>query len=122
MVKLKSVATYPIHHKGTLFMPNVITETSRETASFLLKSYRKEKFFILVDGSLSKPVGNFPVVSINPIVSKPIETKGFIHDFKTFEEKKVEEVAEPIVEEIKTEETTEEVKTETKTKRTRKKK
>jgi len=125
MVKLKSVAKYPICHKGTLFMPNVITETSRETASFLLKSYRKEKFFILVEGDISKPVGNFPVVNISPIVSKPIEVKGFNHDFKTFEEKKVEEVVEPAKGEVKTEETTEEVvevKTETKSKRTRKKK
>lgn len=116
MVKLKSVAKYPICHKGTIFMPNVETETSRETASFLLKSYRKEKFFILVEGSLSKPVGNFPVVNINPIISKNnTEVKGFIHDFKTFEEKKeivietkptiievVEEVKEQAIEEIHT--------------------
>ena len=117
MVKLKSVAKYPICHKGTIFMPNVETETSRETASFLLKSYRKEKFFILVEGSLSKPVANFPVVNINPIISKPIETKGFIHDFKTFEEKKVEKV----VEEVKTENKVI-VEDKPKTKRIRKKK
>lgn len=118
MVKIKSVYQYPMVHKGNIFMPNVVTETSRETASFLLKSYRKEKYFVLVDGDISKPVGNFPVVNINPIISKNnTEVKGFNHDFKTFEEKKVEKVIEPIIEKV------EEIKVEEKTpkKRNRKK-
>jgi len=108
-VKLKSTAPYPVHHKGDLFLPNAITDTSRETASFLLKSYRKEKFFTLIEGSLTKSVANFPVVNIQAAIIQAKEVKGFNHDFKTFEEKKeivietkptIIEVKEEVVEEI----------------------